>query len=75
MCQEFFSNLLTYNMSLLCLMSLFSRITSLVMSHCYNSHEVKACWKCIHLFKVVSTNPLYECYVKQWVAHFSIYCM
>ena len=45
------------------------------MSHCYNYHEVKTCWKCIHLFKLLSTNRLYERYVKQWLAHFSRHWM
>ena len=72
--RNFSSIYLTYSISLLCLMSLFLHITSLVMSHCYSSHEVKTCWKCIHLFRLVSTNRLYGCYVKQWLAHFSRYC-
>ena len=49
---------LTYNMSVIC----------------WNSREAKTCWKCIHLFKLVSTKHLYDCYAKQWLAHFSGYC-
>ena len=49
---------LTYNMSVICC----------------NSREAKTCWKCIHLFKLVSMKRLYDCYAKQWLAHFSRYC-
>ena len=35
---------------------------------CCNSREVKTCWKCIHLFKLVLTKRLYGYYAKQWLA-------
>ena len=41
---------------------------------CCNFREAKACWKCAHLFKPVSTKRLYDCYVKQWLAHVSRFC-
>ena len=50
MLRNFLMISLTYNMSVICC----------------NSREVKTCWKCIHLFKLVSTKRLYGCYAKHY---------